>query len=767
MAFFSKQKKNGLNANTEGNEKQVIRPSESLGSVLSESVPAASLDIIRSNTRFQLPNDAEGNARYIVATLDVNDIGGLNKRCARNDPDKGQFIECINCGNIESYVSEEGIANQTFVIVPTKKTLASLSEFSFLAKAEQFSGFIPTYVIVDCNGNMEFETIDAKVEYDWFVKISESNRLVTDAVKELTNEEFESIEKDIIEDTNSEAMFKADNAKMEETTAQADSQMQENNIFDAVLASMENVVESMAEKYAEPSILENEAIYEEPDSIMCPVCSNTMVFGKPCPSCGFDLDGQEAVEEAPVEEKTMEVEAVEEESVKEVTQIDDIDVLNAVERLFHAGGLDLEISAQPFDMQFIKENNFEPIPEDRNDSWLDGYVTQMIKNANAELYQLHKSNLFATRNRYLNLITEECELIATAVDINDPANEYARCKQSIMDETAKKRKSIDVEITRKRLELQQLWDSEMQQIQESAAAAAKRNYLEKHAKSHEASLREIENSLNDEIDMEYSERLSELNEKRRNDAKKRHDLAVTQTLIVIGESYEELLKEEEERREQLLAEIQEYIDNHRKDEVARNAVLAEAQRQREEASRVTEEFTRKIDAITSEHTIAFDKLKQELNVAYSHNTTLENDFNERLDKENTKYKELKEQYHTLMDKYVDIDNQKSKEYENRLNTLRNDKEAAQEHLAHVDLIHNKYNKISIVVWVAIAIAAFAIGAVFGSRFLAGNASDGHYSISFTSPEVATETATEEMTTEESTENTAVSETNKKTSVKTK
>ena len=34
MAFFSKQKKNGLNANTEGNEKQVIRPSESLGSVL-------------------------------------------------------------------------------------------------------------------------------------------------------------------------------------------------------------------------------------------------------------------------------------------------------------------------------------------------------------------------------------------------------------------------------------------------------------------------------------------------------------------------------------------------------------------------------------------------------------------------------------------------------------------------------------------------------------------------------------------------------------
>lgn len=799
MGFLSKLKRNGTSENGEPNEKPVIKPSESLASVLSESVPAASLEVIRGNSRFQLPNDKDGNSRYIVATLDVTYIGGLNKRCAKNDPDKGQFIECINCGNIESYVSEEGIANQTFVIIPNKKTMDSLSEFSFLARTEQFARFIPTYVIVDKNGNMEFKQIDAEVDYNWFFDILESKVFVEDAVKDIDNEEInrsESISEssdekksediannEIIksEETKSdevvqepketEKLEKAEELKEAENANTVKETSEKDSVFGAVLAAMgddvfsdmlssnskvknntssadsnvkSNVVNSdgkakskTTEKKEQKSVDNKlqENVQDEANMIICPVCDSNMYFGSACPVCGFDLDAPNSNN---ITEQVAETEQTEE--------IEDIDVLNAVERLFHAGGLDLEISAEPFDIQFVKENVFEPIPEDRGDGWLDGYVTQMIKNANAELYQLHKSNLFATRNRYLNLITEECELIATAVDINDPANDYARYKQVIIDDTVKKRRSIDDEITKRRLELQQHWDDELRKIQESAAAAAKRQYLEKYSKAHEASLRNIENSLIDDIDIEYSERLAQLNARRRDDAKKRHDLAVTQTLIVIGESYEELLKEEEERRQQLLAEIQEYIDNHRKDEVARNVVLAESQRQKEEATKVAEEYTRKIDELTTQHSVAFDKLKQELNVVYSQKAILENDFNTRMDKESDKYKELKEQYHILMDKYVDIDNQKAKEYENRLNTLRNDKEAAEEHLAHVDIIHNKYNKISIVVWAAIAIAAFSIGAVFGSNFLAGGASNGHYSISFTSPEAETEDAVTETST---------------------
>ena len=78
-----------------------------------------------------------------------------------------------------------------------------------------------------------------------------------------------------------------------------------------------------------------------------------------------------------------------------------------------------------------------------------------------------------------------------------------------------------------------------------------------------------------------------------------------------------------------------------------------------------------------------------------------------------------------------------------INTLENDKKAAEEHLAHVDIIHNTYNKVAIIVWVAISVATFAIGILIGSRFL-GNANgpnDGHYSISLTTSEEESQTDT--------------------------
>ena len=78
MALF-KLKKHGKDKAQDGQITVAKRPTESLGSVLSESVPGASLDVIRSNSAFELPADGDGNKRYVVATLDVNTIGGFRQ----------------------------------------------------------------------------------------------------------------------------------------------------------------------------------------------------------------------------------------------------------------------------------------------------------------------------------------------------------------------------------------------------------------------------------------------------------------------------------------------------------------------------------------------------------------------------------------------------------------------------------------------------------------------------------------------------------------
>ena len=56
-----------------------------------------------------------------------------------------------------------------------------------------------------------------------------------------------------------------------------------------------------------------------------------------------------------------------------------------------------------------------------------------------------------------------------------------------------------MEVDRRRSDMKEEWDREMAQICESAAAAAKRTYIDRNNKSHEEALRRVESELIDAI----------------------------------------------------------------------------------------------------------------------------------------------------------------------------------------------------------------------------------------------------------------------------
>ena len=761
MVFFGKKK----NKEQDIDLTQPSKPSESLGTVLSESVPAAALDIIRTNEPFNYPATDSDMTCYVVATLDVADIGGLNKHM-KSDPDKGQFIECIANGRIQVFVSEEGIEAGKFVIIPTESTLRELSEFSFLADKNKFSKFIPTYVDVDQNGNMTFREIkNGAVPFQWFVDImkghiscedaianvianlpedveetpapAESTETATEATAEATSEESVEVpaEPGFAATLNLKVPEKAEEPEVSEP--EVEPEIPEEDPVDD-----ETPEEDFPEEFSEPVQQEapaqpdyiQSAPVGDPDLIECPNCHNLMNVNEPCPICGFTFDGVSAQDEAMEAQDTVE-------------ELTDVEIQGAVERLFHAGDLDLQITAQPFDMQYVKSNEFVPISEDRGDKWLDGYATQLAKNANVELKQLHNKNMFLSRERFLLLMTDECEKIAQKVNIDDSSNIYFKMKKDLLQDASSKRNNLEMEVDKRRTKMQDEWDKELAQIQESAAAAAKRNYIDKHSKAHEAALRNVEVMLSDEIDIEYQKYLTMLNEKRRTEAKRLLDIAVTQTLIVVGDEYRKLLEKEDEARDACIKEIERFCDEHRKDEMTRVNILDEELKQKNEADKVTEEYTRRIQSLTSEHDATCDKLRQEIEASRKHEETVLSECKLREEAAESKTKDMDAKYNDLMDRYVAMDAQKAAEYETRMNTLENDKKAAEEHLLHVDAIHNKYNKVAIIVWVAIAVAMFAIGTLVGSKFLAGPAkpASGSYSIQLTAPQ------TENQATDEATE----------------
>ncbi len=783
-----KDKKRGKDAPAE----PVARPSESLGTVLDETVPAASLETIRGNGSFKVDSKSDSDHTcYLVMTLDVADIGGLNKHMKR-DPNKGQFIECCSNRSIQYHASEENLAEGRFIIIPTHTTMMTLSEFSFISDSGRFSNFIPTLCYVDNHGDMQFEEIKtARVDFGWFAKVLKGETSVEDAVNEAysmnnapegaSDDEPETITagEESVAGAMARSNAKKDKKRKGKAAPQEESNDEEEEVPEqgaepevgSLLGGMqmdmpeefedneasyddgfegsdfsegEEIPEGYDAGFAEsvPEDMEDypqtgfapddvpQTGFEMPvddteyiqndgiETVQCPNCGAMMNQNETCPSCGFSFGNSQE-------------ETAEEQS--EYEEISDVDISSSYERLFHAGDLDLQITPQPFDVQFIQGNEFVPIPENREDTWLNGYVTQMIKTANSELSRIHKKNLFLARERYLSLMTKACEEIAHRVDLNDPSNPYHKMKKVIQQDADAKKEGLEQEVDKRRNMLIEDWNNELSQIEKSAAARARESYLEKHTKAHESALRNVEIMLSDEIDIEYNKALTELNEKRKIEAKRLLDIHTTETLVVMHDNYQEMIMEEEARRMEYLEEINNFIDEHRKEEMARVSILDEELHQKDIASKVVEEFTRKIQSLSYEHDATCDKLYQEIEAAKTHEETIQRDFNAKIAELRNKNNDAEKRYNELMDKYIQIDNENAQKYESRMETLENDKKAAEEHLAHVDFVHNKYNKVSIIVWVAIAVATFAIGILIGAKFLgtSGGGSNGHYSISFT------------------------------------
>ncbi len=754
-------------------ETPIVRPSESLASVLSESVPAASLDVIRANDKFHIKSRSNnGEQCYLVMTLYVEDIGGLNKHM-RSDQDKGQFIECINGGNIQVHVSEQDLKDGIINIIPTEKSLKSLSEFSFLADSNKFKNFVPTLIYVDGNGNMEFESLNnVTVDFEWFIKIYKGTfgLIVDDAVDSVIEESQEATsdveETESLPTSDEEAAPDLD--EEEPQPSEESDEMEESSIAEEVLgeeASSEwadddynseamydeempsdfegdDEDEAIEQDYDEPGVQDNNEGSEE--TVYCPNCGQPMNPYEGCDFCGFVFESEA--------QRQAYINGIPEESVQEPVQTESQNiegeempteaVTDAIERKFYASGLDLCISDQPFRAHYICGNEFVPIPEDRGDGWLDNYVTQMVKNANAELKRLHENNLFLSRERYMEIMTNECDAIAKEFDIEDTSTIWSKAKTKAMQDAQNRKNNLDECISNRRSEMQKRWDAELQEIVNSAAAAAKRNYIDKHSREHENDLRNVETELREQIDIDYQHTLKDLNIKRHDEAEHKLNIAVTQTILTVGEAYAKMLEDEEKKRQELMAEIHAYLDDHRKEDAARINVLDERQKQLQEAEKVQAQYEQRIAALKAENDATCDRMHTEIATARKHEENMMADMNLKLDEYKDRLKETEAKYNELMDRYVNIDATKDEQYKQRMAQADEDAGALREHITNLDARQGHESKLTLVVWAAVAVATFAIGTMIGANFLSTSRTNGGtYSIQLSaSPSAATESS---------------------------
>ena len=186
----------------------------------------------------------------------------------------------------------------------------------------------------------------------------------------------------------------------------------------------------------------------------------------------------------------------------------------------------------------------------------------------------------------------------------------------------------------------------------------------------------------------------------------------------MSQAYLRVLREEKKEYIRLQNEMTRFIDDNRKDEKARIEYLAEENRQVKKANEVRRDFTAKIKAMSAEMQMKQTMLQADIDRMNSeHEAALESSRTEwanRIEEERAKSQNLQRQVDDLLEKYAALDDRKKNEYASRISELEMMNKSKDEDMEHLVEMHKRSNVVTVLLIVAILLAAIGVGFMFGS-----------------------------------------------------
>ncbi len=685
-------------------EKKNKKGKNELLKVLDESVWESAHEDFKANKQF-IVTDSEGNDRYIGLLFNTMDIGGLAGKEAKKDESKGSIIEAIRTGRIKTYIRGEMLMDNLFIIIPDAETIDNMDEFVMLTQAP--------YVIcsVTDDGGIATETqngTDAEddpeltVTFDQIKAIIESGENVATIIPAYNGTAAGAADAEGGEYGDTEDVDFGDDT-IEDLPDDLDDDM-EDNLDDLSEDDLgDDLPDDLDDLNDEEPAGDEENLEDGTEDMMGDEFDDGMTDD------GFeDMSGDGSGEEFGDDEGGYdEYEDVGEDVVK-----------GFVIRKFYSDDLGLEVSTQPFDAQFLHGNSYLPFNEDRGPGWLNGYLSNIAKDANTRMERMHNENLFRMRERYMRLIQAQCASIAKALDVADDSTQYGRMKYAIEQNKADNLDNVDQAVATKRERLEASWDAKLDQIGREAANAARQQYVERYGSTHDDDILRLETLEKDEIERDYQDSLNRMNNDRRAEASKLLDLAVNETLKQMSELYLKVLRDEKKEYIRLQNEITRFIDDNRKDEKARIEALAEENRQIKKADEVRRDYTAKIKAMVAEFDTKRTMLQADIDrLNHEHEMEIEarkTEYNNRLEEERVKSDTLQQQVNELLEKYALLDDKKKNEYAGRISELERLSKSKDEDMDRIVAAHKRSNTITILLVIAILIASLGVGFMFGS-----------------------------------------------------
>lgn len=542
---------------------------ELLSSVIRESTPGAALDLVRRNENFLV----EGGAKGAVILLEVEKIGGLSQK-NRRDPTKGSIIELINGDQISTLATEGMLRDNVFGIIPLPGTLTRMFEYEILINAPY------TWALVDLESEdlviSEAPVKSAETSYVEVRRVSEGNIDIETAFSNEPETEVLAAVPDT-QDNDQEVEEVTQVAEVPEPYVQdaddpldlpeGEGYVPSDDELDAAEAGFDPAAE---EEAFDPE----DALAEDED------------LG------GFGLDETDDLDGIGDD-----VEVPEDYVEDDGRDVSADEVQSSLARRMLDEELGLFVDLEAFDAFFQADQPVVGFEIGDEDSWLASQVSELRRQGNAEIEQVHQNNVIALGQRYMDQVARHSETVQKRVslDTEDADAYYGQLFAAARKDLDRKNSNSSRDISEQQKVLREKFEAERETKARAAAEDARARFNELYGARLDTDISTVGSEVLRVNDAQYQGAREEILEMRRSDASRLMGRGVTRILDGLADEFSASVQDELDLHQTWNDRILGFIDDNRKNDVARSETLAEELRQGDRADVVRADFVAQIE----------------------------------------------------------------------------------------------------------------------------------------------------------------------------
>lgn len=689
---------------------------DSLTLVIDETEPGAALDIIRQNTEWLLPNGIGVIlALPVDASIDDGGIGGLGKVSSKGNEDKGSILQRIADDKIQVCATEDMLRHNILGVIPTPASLGpdGMGEYTLFDRAK----FLLTSVTPRPDGTLEtvpvhfdeatglIEVPDGDIDT---VTLAQAQEIAAGSVtlasliptlwKRLGGDgvEEEAVEEVVPEEVHEEAAPAA--PTLPPTAAQNESVEAVENLpyFDPDDIPDEPMVDEL------PS---DEGLYDEDDEDENPF-DDIEEVPAPAPHVPTQTEEVEAAPEvAPVDERVFTQDAVR----------------TAVARRFLDDSLDFAVDMTPFETLLGYEvDTPAQFSLDHLDSanWLDSQIKMLSQQANTVLADQRRRDIEELRNLFFSLVSRTGDEISSQMSIDEDAeNTWAKTMAEVNGNETKALADL-IEISEKeKAVLADRYQQEREAFIQARIGEERVRYDERHKPALTRQMDDLEASIRLDIESDYEARRYEILRARKTSAQGAFDAAITKVMDHLIEKRAEQVQREAELIEKFRVEMSTFLDENRKEDIARTQALQEQlsrqniveeksaefaareQELHEQIARERDEAHKRVLAAQDEANKVLERMRQE-NAAQLAQARAE------VERANERAKEEAERVGVVRDEIA-------RQFQSQVESLQTDKQLLMDQMDRENLVAKRANRLYIALAVLVALAFLALGVIIG------------------------------------------------------